>query len=132
MVKEDIRLRALATAVYVQKDGPAILIFLTVFPIEFIDFGTTLLQTGYLIQRNSLSHTSFPLTVGKIAVVTNPVFGILNDDTYFRPFLHQVTGKAQGNIIGIFILMQLHLSYFPDSSRVGTAMPADYIEASAL
>ena len=36
MVKEDIRLRALATAVYVQKDGPAILIFLTVFPIEFI------------------------------------------------------------------------------------------------
>ena len=56
----------------------------------------------------------------------------MNDDTYFGPFLHQVTGKAQGNVIGILILMQFHLSYFADSSRIGSSMSADHIEASAL
>ena len=132
MIKEYIRLRTLAAAVHMQKYSPAIFINFAVFPIKLIDFCTTLLQTSYLIQRNGISHTSFPLAVGQVAVIANPVFGILNDDTYFRPFLHQVTSKAQGNIIGILIFMQFHLSYFPDSSRVGTSMSADDIETRPL
>ena len=132
MVKEYVRLRTPAAAVHMQEYSPAILILPTVFPVEFIDFGATLLQAGYLIQRNGIAHARFPLTVGKVAAVADSVFGILNDDMHFRPFLHQVTGKAQGNIIGIFILVQFHLSYFSDSSGIGTAMPADHIEASTL
>ena len=58
-----------------QEYSPAILILPTVFPVEFIDFGATLLQAGYLIQRNGIAHARFPLTVGKVAAVADSVSG---------------------------------------------------------
>ena len=60
------------------------------------------------------------------------VFSILDNDTDFRPLLHQVTGKAQSHIIRILIFMQFYFADSADSSGVGASMPAHYIKTSAL
>ena len=82
----------------------------------------------YLIQRNRVSHTRLTFAVRQVGIVTDTVFGILNDDMHFRAFLHQVTRQAKGNVIGIFIFVKLVFPYPSDSSGVRTAVSADYIE----
>ena len=94
MIKEYIRLMSLAAAIHMQEDGTAIGVVLAVFSIKFIDFDTSLTKASHLVQRDSVSHTSFALTIIKVAVVTNAVFGILNNDINLCPLFHQITGKT--------------------------------------
>ena len=129
MIKKHIGLLALAATIDMDKNGTAIFILFPVITIQSIDLITTLLKTLYLIQGNGSTHTGFTLTVRQIGIITNTILCILNDDMYFRPFLHQVTCQSQSNIIGIFIFMQFVLSHSSDSSRIGAAMPTDYIKA---
>lgn len=128
MVKEHISLVSLAAAIYMQENGTAIFIVLPVFPIKFIDFGTTLLKACHLVQGNGGPHTSFTLAVRKITVITNTVFSILDNDMDFGTFLHQITGETQSDVIGVFVFMQLYSADLADGSRVGTSVPADYIK----
>ncbi len=132
MVKEHIRLLPFATAIHMQEDGTAICIIPAVFLIKFIDFGTALAKTIYLVQRNSIPHAGFTLAVFEITVVANAVSGILNNDINLCPLFHQVTGKAEGYIIGVFVFMQFGIPYPADSSGVRPAMSADYVEAGAF
>lgn len=111
------------------EDSAAVSIVLTVFPIKSIDFVTTLLKTLHLIQWNRVAHTSLTLAVREVSVITDTIFGILNNDMHFRPFLHQIPGETKCNVIGIFVFVKFVLPYPSDGSRIRTAMPADYIEA---
>ncbi len=123
---------ALAATVHMKKNGTAIFIVLAVFLVKLIDFGTTLPEARHLIQGYGSSHARLTFTVGKILIITDSVFGILDNDTDFRPLLHQVTGKAQSDIIGILVFMQFYFADFADGSGVGTSMPAHYIKTSTL
>lgn len=132
MIEENIRLVTLAAAIYMKEDGTAIFIFLAVFLIKAIDFIATLAQACHLVQRDGRSHASLPFAVSKVTVVTNAVFGILNDNMYLGSLLHQVTGKSQSHIIRILVFVQFDFAYSADSSRIRAAMTADNIETSTL
>ena len=123
---------ALATAVHMKKNGTAVFIVLTVLLVKLIDFGTTLLEARYLVQGYGSSHARLTFAVGKVFAITDSVFGILDNDTDFRPLLHQVTGKTQSYIIGILVFMQFYFADSADSSGVGASMSAHYIKTSAL
>ena len=129
MIEKNISLLSLATAVYMDEDCPAVGIILTVFLVKGIYLVTTLLKTLYLIQRDHIAHASLPFAVRQVRIVSNTVFGILNDDMNFRPFLHQVTCQAKSDVVSIFVFVKFVLPYPSDGSRIRTAMPADYIEA---
>ena len=128
MIEKDIRLLFFATAVYMNEDSTTVSIVLTVFPIKSIDFTATLLKTLHLIQRNRVAHTSLTLAVREVSVITNTIFGILNNDVHFRPLLHQIPGETKCNIIGILVFVKFVLPYPSDGPRIRTAMPADHIE----
>lgn len=129
MIEKDICLLFFAATVYMDEDSATVSIVLTVFPIKSIDFVATLLKTLHLIQWNRVAHTSLTFTVGEVSIITDTIFGILNNDMHFRPFLHQIPGETKCNVIGIFVFVKFVLPYPSDGSRIRTAMPADYIEA---
>ena len=130
MIEKNISLLSLATAVYMDEDCPAVGIILTVFLVKGIYLVTTLLKTLYLIQRDRIAHASLPFAVRQVRIVSNTVFGILNDDMNFRPFLHQVTCQAKSDVVSIFVFVKFVLPYPSDSSGIGSAMSADDIKAS--
>jgi len=132
VVKEHIGLMALTATVHMKKNGTAIFIVLAVLLVKLIDFGATLPETCHLVQGYGSSHARLTFAVGKVLVITDSVFSILDNDTDFRPLLHQVTGKAQSHIIRILIFMQFYFADSADSSGVGASMPAHYIKTSAL
>ena len=53
MIEKNISLLSLATAVYMDEDGPAVLEFLAILPVEGVDFIATLLKA-----LRSEEHTS--------------------------------------------------------------------------
>ena len=128
MIEEYIRLVTFTTAIYMQEDGTAIRITLAVFLIERIYFLTALAKAGNLVQRDRSTHTSFTLTVIKVLIVTDTVFGILNNNINFSAFLHQIPGKTKSDIISIFILMQFHASYPANSTGIRATMPTHHVE----
>lgn len=81
-----------------------------------------------MVQGYGSSHARLTFAVGKVLVITDSVFSILDNDTDFRPLLHQVTGKAQSHIIRILIFMQFYFADSADSSGVGASMSAHYIK----
>lgn len=129
VVKEDVGLGTFATTVHMNEDGAAVFILLAVFTIKGIDFVATLLKALYLVQRDGRAHAGFTFTVREISLVTDAVFGILNDDTDFGTLLHQIAGKAKGDVVGIFVFVELVFANASDGARIGTAMSADNIEA---
>ena len=81
MVEKDVDLFALASAVQVDKDCPAVGFF--VFAEEGVDLIAALFEALYLIQGNRVVHTGFPITGGKEFIVPDAIHGVLNDDVYF-------------------------------------------------
>lgn len=88
IIEKDISLLSFATAVYMDEDCPAVGVILTVFLIKGIYLVATLLKALHLVQRNRIAHASLTFAVWQVRVVTDTVFGILDDDMDFRPFLH--------------------------------------------
>ena len=132
MIKEYIGLSPLTTAIHMEKYRTTILVFLSAFAIEFIDFHTTLFQTFDLIEWNRIAHTCLPFAILQIIIITDTVFLILDDNMYFGTFLHQITRQAQGYIIGILIFMQLMAIQTPYSPWIGTTMSTDNVKASTV
>lgn len=61
VIEEDVGLGAFAAAVYMDEDGPAVLEFLAILPVEGVDFIATLLKALYLVQRDGRAHADkFP------------------------------------------------------------------------
>ena len=128
VIEEDVGLGAFAAAVYMDEDGPAVLEFLAILPVEGVDFIATLLKALYLVQRDGRAHAGFPFAVGQVGLVADTVFGILNDDAYLGTFLHQVACQAQGDVIGIFVFVKFVFTNTAYGTGVGAAVSADHIE----
>ena len=73
------------------------------------------------MQFDTHTHASLPFAVRQVRIVSNTVFGILNDDMHFRPFLHQVTCQAKSDVVSIFVFVKFVLPYPSDSSGIGSA-----------
>ena len=108
------------------------LISFFIFPAQAVYLGATLIQTAYLAEGDRTTHTSFPFAVIQVFIVSNTVFGILDDNVYFGSFHHQVACQAKHDIVGIFIFMQFDFANPSDCSWIRTSMSADQVETSAF
>ena len=128
MIKEYIRLLSFASAIHMNKDCP--LVITLIFLKQLVNPLATLFQPFHLIQRNGISHTSFPLTVRQNVTVTDTILLISDNNVHFCPPCQQFTCQTKNDIIRIFILMQLTSLINTYCSRVGTSMPTHQIKTS--
>ena len=116
----------------VYMDKYSTLVAALILPVHAVHRITTLLQAGYLIQRNSLSHASFPLAVIQYSLVTNSIFCILNNKMYFGPTFHQLASQAENDVVSILIFMQFFSAVFTNTARIRSSMSADKIESGSF
>ena len=130
MIEIHIGLVISGPTVYMDKYGT--LVAALILPIHAVHRITTLLQAGYLIQRNSLSHASFPLAVIQYSLVTNSILCILNDKMHFGPTFHQLASQAENDVVSILIFMQFFSAVFANAARIRSSMSADKIESGSF
>ena len=130
MIEIHVSLVVPGPTVYMDKYGT--LVAALILPVHAVHRITALLQTGYLIQRNGLSHASFPLAVIQNSLVTNSILCILNDKMHFCPTFHQLASQAENNVVSILIFMQLFSTIFANAARIRSPMSTDKIESGSF
>ena len=84
-----------------------------------------------LRQGDGVAHARLALGVVQVAVVADAVFLVLDDDVHFGALRHEVAGQAQGDVVGILVLVQFVATHPADGTGVGASVSAHHVEARA-
>jgi len=130
MIKINIRLFPLTTAIYVYKDGTFIVTFILF--VKFVHPIAPLLQSLHLIKRNFLPHTCLTFAVCQIMPTSNAIFFILNNKMHFSSTHQQFPSQTKNNIISILIFMQLTPLIDTNCTGIRPSMPTYQIETGTF
>ena len=130
MIEKDIRPLMLAPAVYVDKDGPFIGLF--VFLREGVDPVHPLFEAAHLVEGDRAAHAGLPLAVLQELLVADAILRVLDDDMHLGSLFQQDTGQPERDVVGILILMQLMAIHLADRAGVRAAVPAHQIETGSF